>query len=171
MEIFNLVLGLMSLIISAWASGYAGKAAQQARKANEIAITAELKPRRLSVYASMKSFLHFCSTYRTIHCVGEVKGTCELVAKMDAFKWEIEQHGPLDMPEVEKLAVEAVSKAWQLQRLYDRQTVLDVKPCDSKYPTAEDNIFAILYWFATREKELGSLFEPYLRIISRKPST
>ncbi|MFH1700385.1 MAG: hypothetical protein ABIE07_07325 [Candidatus Zixiibacteriota bacterium] len=93
-----------------------------------------------------------------------VQGTQDLSARTDAFKWEVKQHGPLDIPEIETLAKDARTKAAQLQRLLDRSSGPDAKPIEPGYKTAEDNIDAIIEWFASREKELETLFEPYLRI-------
>lgn len=93
-----------------------------------------------------------------------VQGTNDLTNKIDTFIWEVEQHGPLDMPEVENLVENARKKAWQLQRLLDRLTGPNARPLDKKFETAEDNLDAVIDWFASNEKELKDMFEPYLRI-------
>lgn len=162
------LIALLSVCFAALAALYARWAATQARKANLIAIQAELKPRRLFVHASVKDFLHFCSTYITMQSLKTVQGSRDLVVKIDTFNWEVEQHGPLDMPEVENLIETARKKAWQLQRLIDRLEGSDAKPVEKGFETAEDNVDAIIEWFATEEKELKEIFEPYLRITQQQ---
>jgi hypothetical protein len=93
-----------------------------------------------------------------------VQGTNELTSKIETFIWEVEQHGPLDMPEVEELIENARKKAWQLQRLLDRLTGPNAQPLNKKFETAEDNLYAVIDWFAAKEKELKDMFEPYLRL-------
>ena len=158
------LIALLAVCFTALAALYARWAVTQARKANEISIQVELKPRRLSVYESVKDFLHFCSTYKTMQSLKMVKGTRELVAKIDTLKWEVEQHGPLDMPEVETLIENARKKAWQLQRLIDRLAGPNAKPIEKGFESAEDNVDAVIDWFAAKEKDLKDIFEPYLRI-------
>lgn len=162
------LIALLAVCFAALAALYARWAATQVRKANEISIQAELKPRRLSVYASVKDFLHFCSIYKTMQSLKMVQGTRELVAKIDTFIWEVEQHGPLDMPEVENLIENARKRAWQLQRLLDRLTGPDTKPIEKGFESAEDNVDAIIEWFAAQEKELKEMVESYLRITQQR---
>lgn len=162
------LIALLAVCFAALAALYARWAANQARKANEISIQAELKPRRISVYASVKDFLHFCSTYKTMQHLKMVQGTNDLMDKIDTFSWEVEQHGPLDMPEVENLIENARKKAWQLQRLLDRLTVPNAQPLDKRYETVEDNVYAIIEWYAAQEKELKEMVKPYLRITQQR---
>ncbi len=162
------LIALLAVLIALLSALYSRRAVIQARKANEISIQAELKPRRLSIYASVKGFLHFCSTYCTMRSLKMVSGTRELVEKIDTFKWEVEKHGPLDMPEVENLIEEAQKKARQLQRLIDRLTGPDAKPIDKGFESAEDNVEAVIDWFAAKEKELKVIIEPYLRITQQR---
>ena len=146
------LIALLSVCIAALAALYARWAAAQAKNANAIAVQAELKPRRLSVFATLKDFLHFCSTYSTMQTLKMVNGTNELVAKIDSFKWEVEQHGPLDIPEVDDIIKNASSRAWQLQRLLDRLKGPGAKPIDKGFENAEDNLDNIIEWFAAQEK-------------------
>lgn len=162
------LIALLAVCFAALAALYARWAATQARKANETSIQAELKPRRLSVYASVKDFLHFCSIYKTMQSLQMVRGTRDLGAKIDTFKWEVGQHGPLDMPEVENLIENARKRALRLQRLLDRLAGAGAKPIETEFETAEDNVDAIIEWFAAQEKELKNLFEPYLRITQQR---
>ena len=162
------LIALLSVCFAALAAIYARWSAKQARISNEITIQSELKPRRVSVYASVKEFLHFCSTYKTMQHLKMVQGTNDLTSKIDTFIWEVEQHGPLDMPEVENLVKNSRQKAWQLQRLLDRLTGPNARPLDKEFETAEDNLDAVLDWFGAKEKELKDMFEPYLRITQQR---
>ena len=97
-----------------------------------------------------------------------VQGTNDLTNKIDTFIWEVEQQGPLDMPEVEDLVENARRKAWQLQRLLDRLTGPNARPLYKEFETAEDNLYAVIDWFAAKERELKDMFEPYLRITQQR---
>jgi hypothetical protein len=158
------LISLLSVCVAALSAVYARWAARLARRANEIAVETELKPRRLVVYASLRNFLHFCSIYGTMQSVKSIDGTRDLVAEIEAFGWEIEQHGPLDMPEVDTLVKIAIKNAWQLQRVLDRIAGPNPTPIDSVYASAEDNLDGLVEWFASRKGELRNLFDPYLRI-------
>ena len=162
------LIALLSACFAALAAIYARWSAKQARISNEITIKSELKPRRLSVFASIKEFLHFCSTYKTMQHLKMVQGTNDLTSRIDSFIWEVEQHGPLDMPEVEELVENARKKAWQLQRLLDRLTGPNAKPLNKEFETAEDNLDNVIDWFAAKEKELKNMFEPYLRLTQQR---
>lgn len=141
---------------------YARHARDTARRANDIAVHQNLRPLRLAVYQSMRQFSHFCSTYHTLLHVGAVNGTRDLVAQIDSFKWEIDQHGPLAMPEVERRASEFEKKGWQLQRVLDRIAEGQNNPDDRAYATAEENVDGLVDWFANEHRELRKLFQPYL---------
>jgi hypothetical protein len=91
-----------------------------------------------------------------------VSGTMELMNRRDTFRLEFEKFGPLEMPSVELKVSELSNKAVQLQRALDRSRGSDPKPLDSKYTTLEENIDAIMDWFAEEEKALPSLFKQYL---------
>jgi hypothetical protein len=159
------LISLLSVCFAALSALYARWAATQAKNANAIAVSAELKTHRLSVFATLKEFLHFCSIYSTMQ---KVNGTRDLVAKIDSFKWEVEQHGPLDMPEVDDIIKNASSKAWQLQRLLDRLKGPGAKPVDNGFEDAEANLDKVIEWFATQEKGLKGTFEPYLRLTQQR---
>lgn len=158
------LIALLSVCVAALAAIYARWAVTLAKNTNAIAVQSELKPRRLSVFAALKKFLHYCSTYSTMQTLKKINSTNKLVAEIDSFKWEIDQHGPLDMPEVEEIIKNAFSQAWQLQRLLDRLKGQDAKPIDKGFENAEANLDNIIEWFADQEKGLKDTFEPYLRI-------
>lgn len=157
-------ISLIAISVAILSAFYARYGVKEARRANEIAMHNEFRPHRLAVYNSIKNFLNFCSTYRTMQSLGTVKGTRDLVAKIDEFKWEIDQHGALSMPEVEKKIEEILNKSWQFQRVLDRLTGPDPKPVNHDYPSAEDNMDGLIDWFASEEKESRKLFEPYLKL-------
>ena len=162
------LIALLLVCFAALAALYAKWSANQARIANKINIESELKPRRIAVFASIKDFLHFCATYKTMQHLKMVQGTNDLTSKIDKFIWEVEQHGPLDMSEIEDLIETARKKARQLQRLLDRLSGPNAHPLDKEYETAEDNLYAVIDWFGRKEKELKGLSEPYLRITQQK---
>lgn len=162
------LISLLSVCFTALAALYARWSANQARISNKISIESALKPRRIAVFASIKDFLHFCSTYKTMQHLKMVQGTNDLTNKIDTFIWEVEQHGPMDMPEVEDLVETAKRKAGQLQRLLDRLAGPNACPLDKEFENAEGNLYDVIDWFAAKEKELKDLFEPYLRITQQR---
>jgi hypothetical protein len=162
------LIALLSACFAALAAIYARWSAKQARISNEITIQSELKPRRESVYASLRDFLQFCSAYKTMQHLKMVQGTNDLMNKIDIFKWEVEKHGPLDMPDVEQLIEDSMKTAWQLQRLLDRLTGPNPQPLDKGFETAEDNLDSVIDWFGAKKKELKDMFEPYLRITQQR---
>lgn len=82
--------------------------------------------------------------------------------RRDSFRLEFEKFGPLEMPSVQSKVTELSNKAVLLQRALDRSRSSDSKPLDSKYSTLDENIDAIMDWFAEEEKALPSLFKQYL---------
>ena len=143
---------------------YAHDAQLAAKRANEISNRESLRPLRLQVYRAMHQFAHYCCTYWTLYHLQQVKGTRDLTERIDSFKWEIEQHGHLGMPEVDERTRQFVNAAWKIQRLIDRIAGGQNNPHDSPYPTAEDNLHSLIEWFAEEERELKVLFAPHLSI-------
>lgn len=141
---------------------YARHTRDATRRANDIAVQNGLRPFRLEVYRSMQDFAHYCSTCRTLWHLGAVKGTRDLVGRIESFKWEIEQQGPLAMPSVEAKVAEFQNKAWQMQRLLDRLAVGQNNPEDRAYQSGEENMDGLVEWFANERKELKATFQPYL---------
>jgi len=156
------LLAIAALLIAGLAAFYARGARDVAAKANKITVHESRRPLRLAVFKAMLQFSHYCSTYWTLHHVGAVDKARDLVARIDTFKWEIEQHGPLDMPEVEAKVTELISYAWRIQRLIDRIAGGQNEPVDRAYATAEENIEGVVEWFANETRELKTLFRPYL---------
>ena len=127
-----------------------------------LAVELTLRPSRLNVYNETRDFLHFCIGYWTKHCQGMVNGTNDLMNKIDFFKNSIKSKGSLNMPDVDSNIKELIVNAWRLQRLIDRLGKSKHRPKDQKYYSIEDNIHALVDWFAQQEKEIGELFKPYL---------
>ncbi len=114
------------------------------------------------MFQAMFQFSHYCCTYNTLLHIGNVKGTRDLTDHIDTFKWEIEKHGHLGMPDIEELVRQFVNSAWKMQRLIDRIIGGQNNPHDAPYATAEENLDALIEWFAKEKSELKLHFEPYL---------
>jgi len=121
-----------------------------------------LRPSRLNIYNETIDFLHFCTKYWTKHCQGMIKGTNDLISRLDSFKNSIKSEGPLNMPDVENNVKEIIKMVWRLQRFTDRIAIL--RPPNKDYYDIEDNIHALVDWFAQQEKDVEKLFEPYLKL-------
>ncbi|WP_291998535.1 hypothetical protein [Candidatus Accumulibacter sp. ACC012] len=156
------VIAAIALLISVSSAIYAHGQRTAAERANLIAVRESRRPLRLQVFQSMHHFSKYCSTYWTLYHMGEVNRSRELTERIDTFKWEIEQHGHLDMPDVEEKATAFVNGAWNLQRLVDRIAGGQHNPLDRAYTTAEENVEALVDWFAKESRELKALFQPYL---------
>jgi len=118
------LIAFAAVLAACIAALYARHARDEARKANAISEYWQRRPIRLAVFQSMTQFAQYCSTYVTLYHMKAVNGTHDLVSHIDTFKWEIQQHGPLAMPEVEAKAEEFVKSAWKMQRLLDRIPLL-----------------------------------------------
>ena len=158
----NDFLAIVALLIASLAAFYARGARDAAAKANKITVHESRRPLCLAVFQAMFQFSHYCSTYWTLYHLRAVKKADDLVARIDTFKWEIEQHGHLDMPDVETKVKELISKAWNMQRLIDRIAGGQNEPLDRTYATAEENVGGLVEWFASENRELKTLFRPYL---------
>ena len=155
-------IAVAALLVAVISAIYSRGARIAAECANEIATRESLRPLRLQVFQAMHRFSHYCSTYSTLLHLGSVKGTRDLTDRIDSFKWEIEQHGHLGMPDVEERMGQFVNSAWKMQRLIDRMAGGQNNPHDPPYATAEDNLNALIEWFAKEDRELKTLFQPYL---------
>lgn len=156
------LLALAALLVAILSAVYSKHAIAASKRSNEISTHHQLRPLRLAAYNSMRAFARFCETYSTMLHGGAVDGTRDLVNQIESFKWEIDQHGPLEMPEVEEKASEFQSKAWQLQRVLDRIAGRQNQPLDREYETAEDNRDGLVEWFHNEGRNLSELFTPYL---------
>ena len=156
------IIAAIALLISVLAAIYARGQRAAADRANLIAVRESRRPLRLQVFQSMHHFSKYCSSYWTLYHMGEVTRSRELTERIDTFKWEIEQQGHLDMPDVDEKAKAFVNGAWKLQRLVDRIAGGQNNPHDREYATAEENVEGLIDWFATENRELKTLFQPYL---------
>ena len=156
------LIAYAAVLASCLAALYARHARDAVRKANDISVYWQRRPLRLAVFQSMAQFTQYCSTYVTLHHLKLVNGTRDLMARIDTFKWEIEQHGPLAMPDVESKVQEFIKGAGQMQRLLDRISGGQDESLDPVYSTAEENLFAVVEWFAEQNRELKTLFRDHL---------
>jgi len=162
MEVISILISLLACAIALLSACYARKSREIAQEANNISVHQNLRPLRLAVYNLMKEYAHYCSTYRTLQCVKAVEGTCDLVEHIESLKWEIDNYGPLKMPDIEKKAIEFQNKGWQLQRVLDRLAGHGHKPHDVEFETLEDEMHGITDWFAQEHKEIKGMFTKYL---------
>jgi len=123
-----------------------------------------MRPARLKVCNQVKSFLRFCSTYWTMDCQGMVKGSNHLIRRLHSFEKSVDAEGPLSIPNLESRIKEIIKNVWKMQKLVDRLASPNRRPLNSTRDTAEDNVYALVEWFAQQEKEIDELFEPYLTI-------
>ena len=163
LDYFAILISILSALIAVVAILRANEANRLAAEANRITKHYNLRPNRLSACNLVRDYSHYCTTYRTSFLQKMVSGTGELMDRRAAFILEFEKLGPLEMPNVESKVSELSNKAVQLQRALDRSRGGDPKPLDSKYATLEENIDAIVDWFAEEEKALPSLFNQYLK--------
>jgi hypothetical protein len=156
------LIALGALLVAGLSAIYARRAHVAAERANDISVRESRRPLRLQVFQAMHHFSHYCATYWTLYHMGEVRRSRELIARIGTFKWEIEQHGHLDMPDVEEKSHEFIQNAWKMQRLVDRIDGGQNNPHDRQYATAEENIEALVDWFGQENRDLKNLFVPYL---------
>ncbi len=158
------VIAIAALIIAIFSAKFSRDAKISAQKANDIAVHNNLRSSRLEVYRSMLDFAQFCCKYPTKWHENPVptEGTRNLMQRIDNFKWQIEQQGPLALPLIENKIKEFQNKANQMQILLDRLAANRNEPRDQNYPTAKDNLDAIVDWFATEQQELKNIFSSYI---------
>jgi hypothetical protein len=162
LDYIAVIVSILSAVIAVVAIIRAREANHIATDANKITKHYNLRPMRLDSCNLLKEFAHYCTTYRTKFMQKMVSGTNELMGRRDDFKKSFETLGPLGMTEVDAKAKEFMNKAVQLQRALDRTIGSDPKPLESKYASLDENIDAIMDWFALEEKALPTLFESYL---------
>jgi len=158
-------IALAAFLVAVLSAIYARGARNAAEHANVISTRESRRPLRLHVFQTMHRFSDYCTRYWTLYHMKEVTRSRQLTDAIATFKWEIEQQGHLDMPDVEEKAKEFVQNAWKMQRLLDRFDVKQKNPLDRQPPTAEaaeEEIEALVDWFAKENGELKGLFEPYL---------
>ena len=151
-----------ALLVAILSAVYARGARLAAERANEISIRESLRPLRLQVYRAMHQFAHYCSTYWTLYHLQQVKGTRDQTERIVSFKWEIELHGDLGLPQVDERVRQFVNNAWKMQRLIDRMAGGQNNPHDPPYTTAEENLHGLVEWFASERSSLKTLFSPQL---------
>ncbi len=156
-------LSLIAICIATASVLYARQLLMEARKAKDAAAQRRFKMLQIAAYYALKNFMGYCASYIKLQSINMVNGSVDLAEKIDEFKWEIDQFGDIEMPEVEKRIKEALNKAWQMQRLLDRLAGPDPKPIDVIYDTAEGNRDGIIEWFVYEEKQLKEVVDAYFK--------
>jgi hypothetical protein len=149
-------------LIATVAAIYSKQARDAARHANQINLYNALRQDRLAVFMAVDQFCLYCSQYITMQAVGLAKGSRQLVERIDTFKDEVARRGPLGMPDVEALCEELNKRAWRIQRLVDRIAGGQQTPHDAGYATADENLEALVEWFAGERTHLHAMMSPYL---------
>jgi len=106
------LIALAAFLVSGLSVIYARRQAQEAKQSRLAAVRESRRPQRIDVLRLMRDFCQYGGSYYTLYCMGAVKGTRDLVAAIDAFKLEVEQHGPLEMPSVEAEVKSLQTLAW-----------------------------------------------------------
>lgn len=164
MKVIPILVSLLACVIALLSAYYARKSREIAQEANNISVHQNLRPSRLAVYKLMKEYAHYCSTYRTLQCLKAVEGTRDLVEHIESLKQEIDDYGPLKMPDIEKKAIEFQNKGWHFQRVLDRLAEHGHMPHDVEFETLEDEMHCITDWFAQEHKEIKGMFIKYLAL-------
>jgi len=166
---FNDLLALAAILVAGlaalyarWAAIQAKRSADAATRANAIAEYHHLRPLRLAAFHTMAAFASFCTKHKTFKLLHEIKGTQVLVREIMAFKIEMAKQGPLQIPDLERKAVEYERQGNQMQRLFDRIESGQGGSLDPAHSSAEDHLDAIVDWFAAERLDLDKRFEPYL---------
>ncbi len=68
----------------------------------------------------MRDFAKFCASHKTFKALHEIKGTQALVREIVGLKTSMSEHGPLQMPDIERKATEFERQGNQMQRLFNR---------------------------------------------------
>jgi len=112
MKVISILVSLLACVIALLSACYARKSREIAQEANNISVHQNLRPLRLAVYKLMKEYAHYCSTYRSLQCMKAVEGTRDLVEHIESLKWEIDNYGPLNIPDIKTKAIEFQKKGW-----------------------------------------------------------
>lgn len=160
----NDMLALAALFAALLSALYARHANQMVQKANADTLHWQQRPLRVEVFRAMWNFADYCSTYFTLFHMKAVNGTRDLTSRIDSFKWEMIQHGPLAMPEVEKLQSEMITAAWNMQRLIDRIGGGYHETMNKDFESADDHLRHLIEWFAGSRDGLKNTFGTYLSV-------
>lgn len=154
-----LLVGLLSAI-------YARRQSIEAKAARLASIKESRRPQRVEVFRLTIAFCAFCGRYYTLYLSKMTKGTRDLVAEIESYRWEIEQLGPPEMPEVESEIKNLLAMAWNLQRNLDRLGHQDAEAQSAS--TASATVTAIeqlVDSFAEKRVSLRTTFAPYLNAL------
>jgi hypothetical protein len=158
----SILVALLACVIALVSAFYARKSRDISQQANNIAVHNNLRPSRLAVYNVLKEYSRYCSSYRTLQCINAVNGTRDLVERIGTLKSEIDNYGPLNMPEIESKIEEFQNMGWKFQRVLDRLSVFDAESNSEEYFNLEDQVHEITGWFSSENKTLILLFKQYL---------
>ena len=157
------VIAVGALLVGLLSAIYARRQSIEAKATRLAAVKASRRPQRVEVFRLTIAFCAFCSRYYTLYQSQMTKGTRDLVAEIESYLWEIEQLGPLEMPDVETEIKTVQAMAWQLQRNLDKlghqATVAQSAIAASAAVTA---IEQLVDSFAEIRVSLRSTFAPYL---------
>ena len=163
------LIALLAVLVSGLTALYvrqsrreAQKANTSANRANEIAVHNEMRELRLLAYNLTSDFLHFCVTYETQRQLHVVTRARDLVQRLDGFREQITQLGPLNMLAVEQQRGEIIAHAWALQRVIDRLEGIHDRPENPDYELLMQELHDLLDWFAVQETEIPILFQEFL---------
>jgi hypothetical protein len=157
------VIAVGALLVGLLSAIYARRQSIEAKATRLAAVKESRRPQRVEVFRLSVAFCAFCGRYYTLYLSRMTKGTRELVAEIESFRWEIEQLGPLEMPEVETEIEKIQAMAWQLQRNLDKlgqqATLTQSAVAASATVTVIEQLVDL---FAEKRVLLRTTFAPYL---------
>jgi hypothetical protein len=89
------VIAVGALLVGLLSAIYARRQSIEAKATRLAAVKESRRPQRVEVFRLSVAFCAFCGRYYTLYLSRMTKGTRELVAEIESFRWEIEQLGPL----------------------------------------------------------------------------
>ena len=157
------VIALGALLVGCLSAVYARRQSVEAAKARIAATRESRRPQRLEVFRAMVEFCAFCGRYYTMYLMNATKGTRDLVSEIESLRWQMEQRGPLEMPDVAAEIKALESMAWRLQRHLDRLgSQAAVVQSGTTARADEIAVQELSDTFATKRNSLQQVFAPYL---------
>ena len=157
------VIAIGALLVGLLSAIYARRQSIEAKTTRLATIKESRRPQRVEVFRLTIAFCAFCGRFYTLYLSQMTKGTRDLVVEIESYRWEIEQLGPLEMPEVESEIKNLQAMAWNLQRNLDRlskqATVAQSAIAASSAVTA---IEQLVDSFSEKRESLRKIFAPYL---------
>ena len=157
------VIAVGALLVGLLSAIYTRRQSIEAKATRLAAVKESRRPQRVEVFRLTIAFCAFCTSYYTLYLSQMTKGTRDLVSEIESYRLEIEQRGPLEMPDVETEIKTLQAMAWQLQRNLDKlghqATVAQSATAASAAVTA---IEQLVDSFAEKRVSLPTTFAPYL---------